>query len=42
MEAELSLHRTLDRVDVGAEYDFVEFLDHHSGTELAEVAALLA
>ncbi len=37
----LRLHRALNRIHIRTENHFVEFLDHHSGFELTQVAALL-
>ena len=40
--AELSLDWSLNRIEFGAEYDVVEFFDHHSRSKRPEVAALFS
>ena len=40
--SELCLHRALDGIHIGTEYNFVKFFDHHSGTKLTEITALLS
>lgn len=42
MIAKLGLYRPLYRVDLGAEYDLVEFPNHHARSEFSEVTALPA
>lgn len=37
MIAKLRLYRPLNGVDAGAENDFVELGDHHTGAELAQI-----
>ena len=42
MVAELGLIRSVDRIQGTAEHHFIEFLDHLTGAEFAQIAPLAA